>query len=78
MLIHTGLLSSLWPEAIAAACYITNRLPTKALNEKTPYKAWYKKKPDLFNLCMYSCNAYVVDYHAKSKKKWLNGLGLEY
>ncbi len=45
MLIHAGLPSSLWPEAIAAACYITNRLPTKALDGKTPYEAWYKKNP---------------------------------
>ncbi len=69
MLIHAGLPSSLWPEAIAEACYITNRLPIKALNGKTPYEAWYKKKPNLANLCVYGCNAYVVDYHAKSKGK---------
>lgn len=31
MLIHIGLSISLWPKAIAAACYITNCLPTKAL-----------------------------------------------
>ena len=69
MLIHAGLPSSLWPEAIAAACYITNRLPTTALEGKTPYEAWYKKKPDLSNLRVYGCNAYVIDYHAKSKGK---------
>ncbi len=69
MLIHAGLPSSLWPEAIAAACYITHRFPTKALGGKTPYEAWYKKKPDLAILCVYGCNAYVVDYHAKSKGK---------
>ncbi len=44
MLIHAGLPQSLLPEAIAAACYITNRLRTKALDGKTPYKAWYKCK----------------------------------
>lgn len=69
MLIHAGLPSSLWPEVIAAACYITNRLPTKALDSKTPYEAWYEKRPDLGNLRFYGCNAYVVDYHAKSKGK---------
>ena len=69
MLIHAGLPSSLWPEAIAAACYITNRLPTKALDGKTPYEAWYKKKPDLANHRVYGCNIFVVDDHAKSKGK---------
>lgn len=69
MLIHAGLLSSLWQEAIVAACYITNRLPTKVLVGKTPYEVSYKKKPDLANLRIYGCNAYVVDYHARSKGK---------
>ena len=69
MLIHAGLPSSLWPEVIAAACYITNRLPTMAPEGKTPYEVWYKKKPDLSNLHIYGCNAYVIDYHAKSKGK---------
>ena len=47
MLIHANLPHRLWPEAIAAACYITNRLPTKALEKKTPYEAWHGHKPDL-------------------------------
>ena len=38
MLIYTGLHSSLWLEAIAAACYITNRLLTTALEGKTSYE----------------------------------------
>lgn len=54
---------------MSAACYITNRLPTKALQGKTPYKAWYKRKPEISNLCVYGCNAYVVDYKAKAKGK---------
>ncbi len=34
MLIQAGLPSKLWPEALSAACYITNRLPTKVCKEK--------------------------------------------
>ena len=69
MLIHAGLPSNFWPEAIAATYYITNCLLTKALNGKTPYEAWYKKKPNLSNLCIYGYNTYVVDYHVKFKGK---------
>lgn len=69
MMIHANLPHSLWPEAISAACYITNRLPTKALNGLTPHEAWHGHKPDLSNLRVYGCNAYVVDYHAKFKGK---------
>ena len=69
MTIHANLPVHLWPEAMAAAVYITNRLPTKALNNQTPYEAWHNEKPDLSNLRVYGCDAYVVDYHAKSKGK---------
>lgn len=50
MLIFANLLSNFWPKAIATVCYIINRLLKKALNRKTSYKAWYKKKPNLSNL----------------------------
>ena len=69
MLIHAGLLSKLWPEALLTACYITNKLPIKVLEGKTPFEAWYKKKPDISNLRVYDCDAYVVDYKAKAKGK---------
>ena len=69
MLIHAGLPSKLWPEAVLRACYIINRLLTKALQEKTLFKAWYKRKSDISNLCVYGYDAYVVDYKAKAKGK---------
>ena len=69
MLIHTGLPSKLWPKTFSTACYITNRLPTKALERKMPFEAWYKKKPNISNLCIYGCNVYIVDYKAKAKEK---------
>lgn len=70
MLIHSGLPYSVWPEVFAAACYLLNRLPTKALNGETPYKEWHGYKPDLSNLRAYGCDAYVVDYKAKEKGKF--------
>ena len=69
MLIHAGLSSKLWPKALLTACYITNRLSTKALEGKTPFEAWYKRKPDISNLLVYGCDAYIVDYKAKAKGK---------
>lgn len=69
MLICAGLPSNLCPETILTAYYITNHLPTKALNIKILYKAWYIKKLNLSNHFIYGCNAYIVDYHAKSKQK---------
>lgn len=60
---------SLWLKVIAMAYYITNHFLIKVLNEKTLYKIWYKKKLDLFNLCVYDYNAYIIDYHIKFKRK---------
>ena len=71
MLIYTGLLSKLWPEALSIAYYITNRLPTKALQGKMLFDVWYKRKPEISNLQVYDCNAYIVDYKAKAKEKMI-------
>ena len=69
MLIHASLPSKLWLEAFSTAYYITDKLFTKVLERKTPFEAWYKRKSDIFNLRVYGCDAYVVDYKAKAKGK---------
>ena len=69
MLIQAGSPSKIWPEALSAACYITNRLITKALQGQIPYETWYKRKPDISNLHVYGCNTYVVNYKAKAEDK---------
>jgi hypothetical protein len=41
----------LWPEAVAYACYIKNRTPTRALGaDMTPFEAFFGKKPDIRRL----------------------------
>ena len=75
MLINTGFPAKLLPEALSTVCFITNKLPTKALQEKTSYEAYHKRKPDLSNLCIHGCNAYIVDYKAKAKGKMAYHLG---
>jgi hypothetical protein len=69
LLIAANLPKRLWSEALSTACYLSNRFPTKALDGKTLYEAWYGEKPDLSNLRVYGCKAYVIDYHAKEKDK---------
>jgi hypothetical protein len=64
MLIYSGLPVDLWPEAIAAAAYIINRLPTKRLGWKTPFEAATSRLPSLAYIRVYSYRAY---YHLKVK-----------
>ena len=57
--IHSGLPQNLWPELVRAAVYLLNRTPTKKLNWKTPYEQYNGIKPDISNLKIVGCRAYV-------------------
>nr|GEZ86341.1 ribonuclease H-like domain, reverse transcriptase, RNA-dependent DNA polymerase [Tanacetum cinerariifolium] len=48
-----------WAEAVKHAIYILNRVPTRALVDKTPYEAPYNRKPNLENLRIFGCTAYA-------------------
>jgi hypothetical protein len=44
------ILAVFWGEAVVTAVYILNRLPTKALNGRTPYEVWHGRKPVVSHL----------------------------
>ena len=48
-----------WAEAIATSIYLLNLLPTKVVMNKTPYEAWYERKPNVSHLRVFGCIAYV-------------------
>jgi len=48
-----------WGEAVKVAVYLLNRAPTKSLNGKTPYEAWYGRKPGVRHLRTFGCVAYA-------------------
>nr|GEV16032.1 zinc finger, CCHC-type [Tanacetum cinerariifolium] len=48
-----------WAEAVRHAIYILNRVPTRALVDKTPYEALYNRKPNLEKLRIFECTAYA-------------------
>ncbi|GJT67788.1 disulfide-isomerase-like protein [Tanacetum coccineum] len=50
-----------WAEAVRHAIYILNRVPTRALEDKTPYEALYNRKPNLENLRIFGCTAYAKE-----------------
>ena len=84
MIAHAGLSNIFWAEAISAAAYVRNRLPTTALKEgETPYERWYGRKPDVSHFRVFGCMAYahVPDCErrkldAKSKKMRFVGYSL--
>jgi len=44
-----------WAEAANTVVFLQNRLPTKALKDKTPFEAWYDYKPSLNFLRVFGC-----------------------
>eukprot|EP00253_Pinus_taeda_P015670 PITA_15670 len=50
MLSGAALGQEFWAEAVDTACYLVNRSPSSALEDKTPQEVWTCKKPSLSHL----------------------------
>lgn len=59
MIHDKGLPKKFWAEAANTAVYLQNRLPTKALENKTPFEAWYGYKPPMYTLKVFGCVCFV-------------------
>ena len=58
-----------WDEFVLTSCYLTNRVPTSALNHNsTPYKAYYNRKPSLHHLREIGCRAFVLIQNKNNPK----------
>ncbi|KAG6486758.1 hypothetical protein ZIOFF_055337 [Zingiber officinale] len=57
-----------WGEEVRHAVYLLNRLPTKALGDRTPFEAWMGRKPHLTHLRVFGCVAYVKNTTLHLKK----------
>ncbi|KAL6327307.1 hypothetical protein AAG906_018760 [Vitis piasezkii] len=57
-----------WAEGVATAVYLLNISPTKVVLNKTPYEAWYGRKPWVSHLKVFGSVAYMlIDSHNRSK-----------
>jgi hypothetical protein len=56
----------LWPEIVSAVVYITNRCPVNGLNV-TPYEAFYGTRPNLSNIRILGCTAWVREPNKPKK-----------
>ena len=59
MLADSGLPHKFCAEALSTATYLINWNPTNALDDRTPFEAWYGKKPTVSHLRVFGCSAYV-------------------
>jgi len=66
MLNEKNLPNYFWAEAIAIAVYIMNQTPTTTVHGMTPKKKFTGKKPDVSDLRVFGCIAYV---HVPNEKR---------
>nr|GEX07504.1 zinc finger, CCHC-type [Tanacetum cinerariifolium] len=59
MMKATNMPQNFWAEAIRHTIHILNSVPTKALEDITPYEAIKCRKPNLANLKVFGCIAYA-------------------
>lgn len=59
MLKAKGLPGQFWAEAVATTVYVLNRSPTKSVEDKMPFEAWYGKKPAVHHLRTFGCVVHV-------------------
>ncbi len=84
MLLDANLSKQYWAEAVSMAVYLRNRCPTKAVEGKTPYEAWYGQKPKVDHLRVFGCDAFAHipkdergKFDTKTRKCILLGYGKE-
>jgi hypothetical protein len=58
LLKQRGMSVVFWGEAVVTTVYILNCSPTKALNGRTSYEAWYGRKPVVSHLRVFGCVAF--------------------
>ncbi|RDY10253.1 hypothetical protein CR513_05259, partial [Mucuna pruriens] len=68
MMHENGLRKKFWAEAANTAVFLLNRLPTKAVQEKTPFEAWYGHKPFVLNFKVFGCICFTYEPKVKRNK----------
>ena len=59
MLKAMGVPGRFWGEAVTTAVFVLNHAPTRSLEDKPPYEAWYGSKPTVHFLRTFGCVAHV-------------------
>ena len=60
MMFHSNVPKRFWSDAVLSACYLINRIPTKILNDTSPFEVLNSTKPSLDYLCVFGCVCFVL------------------
>ncbi|KAD6795877.1 hypothetical protein E3N88_06773 [Mikania micrantha] len=62
-----------WGECVLTAAYIINRLPSKTINDKTPYEILHDRKPEYDHMRVFGCLTYFWSIDTKGDKFEVRG-----
>lgn len=68
LLYDSKLPKNCWSYAVQTAAYIHNRIPSASTNDCIPYELKYSEKPDLNQIKLFGCDAYIRIPDAHRKK----------
>jgi hypothetical protein len=71
-----GMPAVYWGKVVMTVVHLLNRSPTKALDGKTPYEAWHKRKPAVSYLRVFGCLAFVKELNHVGKLDDRSSLGV--
>jgi histone deacetylase 1/2 len=55
LLAHASMPLKFWDDAFMAATFLINRLPSKVINNQTPFERLLQQKPDYLSLRTFGC-----------------------
>ena len=60
MMFHTSVPKSFWGDAVLTACYLINRIPTRVLQDCSPFEVLNKAKPSIDHMRVFGCLCFVL------------------
>ena len=60
MMFQANVPKRFWSDAVASACYLINRIPTRVLEDQSPFEVLNKIKPSLTHLRVFGCVCFVM------------------
>lgn len=60
MMFHTNVPKRFWGDAVVTACYLINRIPTRILQDSSPFEVLNQTNPSLDHLRVFGCVWFVL------------------